>query len=559
MPPSNASTIAQLSQEFLEVSSAADPFTASVFGVPGYDDAVPDLSEAAEATTAAHLLALATRAEQVPEDSLGDEDRVTRAVLIQVARASALPLQDRHTEFAVSGHTSTTAILFAVFAYASIEGADGAANYLKRVEGIAGHLADARDRVLSGVQHALVPTQRGVDQTLDRLHTYLAGPLEDDLILRPALGTSIEDQVRSCVAEQVRPAFADYADALAQTVRPAARPDERCGMLHLPDGADRYARAVAAHTTTSRTPEEIHQLGLDMCAALRQEFSELGESVFGISDFPAIVDRLRNDPELRYESAQQIIDDARATVARADDVVRTWFGRTYQVPCVVEPMNELVAPTAVVGEYMPPSGDGSRPGQYNINTYQPSTRARFEYEAISFHEGVPGHHLQFALAQELDHLPAFRRYLYVTAFGEGWGLYSERLADEMGLYSSDLHRFGMLSCDAWRACRLVVDTGMHHYGWSRQQAIDFMLANSAVSPENIVNEIDRYIAWPGQALAYMCGRLEIEDLKRSAKERLGPDFDIRGFHDAVLTNGSVPLGVLRTEVERWIDAQPVSA
>lgn len=554
-----ASLIAQLSEEFLEVSSSADPFTASVFGVPGYDDAVPDLSEAGELAAAGRLLDLASRAEQIAVDSLDDERRVTRAVLIQAARAAAVPLQDRHTEFAVSGHASATAVLLAVFAYAKIDGPESEANFLSRVRSVPRFLADVHDRALAGARSGLVSTHRGVEQTVERLRTYLTSPIDDDLILRPALGTSIEDDVRLVVANQIRPAFAEFVEALAGPILEAARPDERCGLLHLPDGPAMYARAVEAHTTTTRSPEEIHQLGLDMCAALREEFSELGRKVFGIGDFDAVVDRLRSDPELRYDSAQQIVDDVRTIVARADEVVGAWFGRTYQVPCVVEPMNDLIAPTAVLGEYMPPASEENRPGQYNINTYQPHTRARYEYETLSFHEGVPGHHLQFALAQELDHLPAFRKYLYVTAFGEGWGLYSERLADEMGLYSSDLYRFGMVSFDAWRACRLVVDTGMHYYGWSRQEAIDFMLANSAATPENVVNEVDRYIAWPGQALAYMCGRLEIDGLKRTAMERLGSNFDIRGFHDAVLCNGSVPLGVLTSEVNRWIDSQAAAS
>ncbi len=549
------SPIAQLSEEFLEALSSADPFFASMFGVPGYDGAVPDISEAGEQASAARLLDVADRAEEVPEESLDDEERVTRAVLIQSARATAVPLQDRHTEFAVSGHISATAMLFAIFAYARLGNPDSEAGYASRIRQIPRYLANARDRALAGAASGMVSTRRGVEQTVERIQGYLDSRADDDLFVRPALGTSIEDEVRAAVADTIRPAFSDLLSALSGPVLEAARPDDECGILHLPDGPARYARAVEAHTTTTRTPEEIHQLGLDMCAELRKEFSELGRKVFGISDYDTVVDHLRNDPELRYESAQQLLDDARATVARADAALGDWFGRTYRVPCIVEPMNDLVAPTSVVGEYMPPSAEENRPGQYNLNTYQPHTRSRFEYETLSFHEGVPGHHLQFALAQELDHLPAFRRYLYVTAFGEGWGMYSERLADEMGLYSDDLFKFGMVSFDAWRACRLVVDTGMHHYGWTRQQAIDFMLANSAASPENIVNEVDRYIAWPGQALAYMCGRLEIDSLKRQAKERLGSSFDIRSFHDAVLSNGSVPLSVLASEVNRWIRDQ----
>jgi uncharacterized protein (DUF885 family) len=219
----------------------------------------------------------------------------------------------------------------------------------------------------------------------------------------------------------------------------------------------------------------------------------------------------------------------------------------------VRPISELEAPDAVLGYYQPPVTTTGQPGRHWINTHQPETRTRYEYEALAFHESVPGHHLQIALSQEMD-LPAFRKYGVVAAFSEGWALYTERLADEMGLYSGDLARFGVLSFDSWRACRLVVDTGMHARGWGRQQAIDFMVANSALTPQNIANEVDRYITWPGQALAYMSGRLEIDALRRDAKAALGARFDIKDFHDVVLGNGGVPLTVLHDVVARWSTA-----
>ncbi|WP_051426331.1 DUF885 domain-containing protein [Jiangella gansuensis] len=546
-------SIARLADDYLETTSSANPFTASVFGVPGYDDRVPDLGEEAELAAGERLLDLAAQAEAIPADSLGDDDRVTRDVLIHSARSEAAPLVDRHLEFTVSGHAGPVAGVLATLAYTYLRTPQSERDYLSRMKGIRAYVEGIAVRASAGVASGRVPTRRGVEQTIERVHAYLTTPADADLMVAPATGTSVEDDVRALVTDSIRPAFSALLETLSGPVLAAARPDERSGLLHLPDGGQMYARAVAAHTTTARTPEELHRLGLDLCAQLREEFSELGQKVFRISDFDAIVDKLRSDPALRYASAEDIVADARAAVARAEAALPDWFGRLPSADCVVEPMNEVVAPAAVIGEYMPPA-DG-RPGQYNVNTYQPHTRTRFEYETLSFHEGVPGHHLQFAVAQELTELPAFRRYLYIAAFGEGWGLYSERLADEMGLYSDDLFRFGMLSCDAWRACRLVVDTGLHHHGWTRQQAIDFMLANSAVSPPNVVNEVDRYIAWPGQALAYMTGRLEIDALRRAARERLGTAFDIRAFHDAVLGNGAVPLAVLSTEIHRWIAGQ----
>jgi uncharacterized protein (DUF885 family) len=232
-----------------------------------------------------------------------------------------------------------------------------------------------------------------------------------------------------------------------------------------------------------------------------------------------------------------------------------WFGILPQAPCEVVRMEPHQEKHSTIAFYRRPAADGSRPGQYYINTYAPETRPRYEAEALAYHESIPGHHLQIAIGQELTRLPAFRRHAWVTVFGEGWGLYVERLADEMGLYSGDLDRIGMLSYDAWRACRLVVDTGIHALGWSRQQAIDYMLANTALAENNIVNEVDRYITTPGQALAYKIGQREILRLRREAEKRLGPRFDIKSFHDAVLGEGTVDLATLRAMVEEWTRAR----
>ena len=239
---------------------------------------------------------------------------------------------------------------------------------------------------------------------------------------------------------------------------------------------------------------------------------------------------------------------AEASLARAVAAIPAWFGRLPRADCEVVRMQPHEEQHSTIAYYREPPQDGSRPGRYYVNTYAPETRPRYEAEALAFHEAVPGHHLQVAIGQELEQLPAFRRHAETTAFVEGWGLYSERLADEMGLYSGDLDRIGMLSYDAWRASRLVVDTGMHALGWSRGQAIDFMTAHTALGLNNIANEVDRYIGWPGQALAYKIGQLEIRRLRTEAEAALGAAFDIRRFHDAVLGHGALPLCVLRESV-----------
>jgi uncharacterized protein (DUF885 family) len=312
---------------------------------------------------------------------------------------------------------------------------------------------------------------------------------------------------------------------------------------------------IRVHTSLGMDPRELHQLGLDQVAKFRRDLSALGSRVFGTTEIAEIQRRLRTSPEMHFKTAEEVETKARETLARAQTAVPQWFGKIQpRARCEVRVMGMHEAPYSTIAYYRQPSADGRRPGVYMINTYLPETRPRYEAEALAFHEAVPGHHLQIAVAQELTGVPEFRKHMGVTSFVEGWALYTERLADEMGLYSGDLDRIGMLSFDAWRSCRLVVDTGMHAEGWSRQRAIDYMTENSLLAENNIVNEVDRYLTWPGQALAYKLGQLEILKLRDEAKKRLGARFDIKAFHDAVLANGAVSLPVLRQQIEAYIAA-----
>jgi uncharacterized protein (DUF885 family) len=300
------------------------------------------------------------------------------------------------------------------------------------------------------------------------------------------------------------------------------------------------------------SPDEIHDIGLREVARINAEMEDLGQKAFGTRDRAEILKKLRTDKSLYFQTSDQVEAKAESALAKAKAAIPQWFGILPKADCVVTPMLEHEAKVSTIAYYRQPATDGSRPGTYYINTWAPETRPRYEAEALAYHESIPGHHLQIAIAQELTGIPEFRKHTGVTAFVEGWGLYSERLADEMGLYSSDLDRIGILSFDGWRACRLVVDTGIHAQGWTRQQAIDYMLANTALAENNIVNEVDRYIAWPGQALAYKLGQREILRLRDEAKQALGPKFDIKKFHDVVLRNGAVSLASLRHEVDAYI-------
>jgi uncharacterized protein (DUF885 family) len=307
---------------------------------------------------------------------------------------------------------------------------------------------------------------------------------------------------------------------------------------------------VRYHTTLTKSAREVHEIGLEQIEKLAGEYRVLGQEVLGTSDVPEIFRRLREDPALHHTNGADIVAASKAALAKATAATRDWFGILPKAGCDVEETQ-----SGAIAFYFPPAKDGSRPGVFFMNTSDPSGWGRYQIEATSYHEGIPGHHLQLAISTELTTIPEFRKRLFIAAYGEGWGLYSERLSDEMGLYSTPLDRMGMLEADSMRACRLVDDTGMHALGWSRQQAIAYMVANSPMAVGHVTAEIDRYAVTPGQALAYMIGRLEIQRIRREAEDALGDRFSIKGFHDAVLGSGLMPLPVLDRVVRDWVDGQ----
>ena len=300
------------------------------------------------------------------------------------------------------------------------------------------------------------------------------------------------------------------------------------------------------------TPDEIHRLGLDEVARIRAEMMEVIDEVGFEGNFEDFLGFLRTDSRFYYDSPDELFDAYLAICKRIDPQLVRLFGKLPRMPYGLRPIPENIAPDTTTAYYNRPAADGSRPGYYYVNLYRPDVRPKYEMEVLSVHEAVPGHHLQIALQMELPDMPAFRRYSGFTAFTEGWGLYSESLGYDLGLYTDPYSRFGALTYEMWRAVRLVVDTGMHYKGWSRQQAIDFFKANAAKTELDIVNEIDRYISWPGQALAYKIGQLKMLELRAKAEQALGPRFDIRRFHDALLAGGALPLEVLETRMNRWL-------
>jgi uncharacterized protein (DUF885 family) len=386
-----------------------------------------------------------------------------------------------------------------------------------------------------------------VTEQLDEL---LARPDADWPLMEPSADApEIGDQLLAVIGDEIRPAFARYRAVVVDELAPRARPDDRPGLTHVSGGIEAYAMLTRAHTSLDIAPEELHAIGLEEIRRIDAEFTELGARLLGTSGLGATLAALRNDPTLYFTTREEVAAVAEASLARANAAIADWFGRLPKAPCEVVTTPAHEEKHSTIAYYREPAADGSRPGRYYINTYAPETRPRYEAETLAFHESVPGHHLQLAIAQELEELPAFRRFMGSTAYIEGWGLYTERLSAEMGLLSGELDQFGVLSFDAWRASRLVVDTGIHALGWTRQQAIDYLTAHTALGLNNVANEVDRYIAYPGQALAYKLGQLELLRLRAEARTRQGDRFDIRRFHDVVLGEGALPLPVLRQVVE----------
>ena len=433
--------------------------------------------------------------------------------------------------------------------------ADHGARYIEKIRALPNMIFDLAERLEEGAAKGIVPVQLHVEQTVGAINQMLDVALEDDPILAqlpPDEMSSDEAELwrqnlAAAVGSSYREALVHFRDVLVGVTFEASRPTTQPGLCHLSSGDDVYRAMVKGHTTVDLSPEEIHEIGLSQVDRLEDEYRRLAGPLMGTTDVDEIYQRLRDDPALHYADADQVVADSLHCLEKATAVMGDWFDPVPQADCVATAID--VGPMAY---YRPPPQDGSRPGEFFFNIADPGAWGTFQVPAIAYHEGIPGHHLQLALGIENHRIHDLHRLCYIPAYGEGWGLYTEQLADEMGLYEDDMERVGMLTTDSMRGGRLVVDTGMHALGWTRQQAIDYFADHSPMAMHEIEEEIDRYIAMPGQALSYMVGRLEIDEIRSLAELALGDRFDIKAFHNVVLGNGTVPLATLRRMVEAWV-------
>lgn len=576
-----AARIDELASAYWEATLEAEPLAATAVGDRRFDDRMPDPTPEGAARQRTRLSVLLAELDALPQtdapapgatagagDAVAGRAAVTARVLRECLQADIAALDAGLRDWNVDSLEGVPAGLLVIPAYQRVESPAAGDAMTARWRAMAGyidaHVATLRASLADG-RVAGMPT---VERNIALLDGLLADPVDRWPLVETPLSASaaagawtgaerdrFAAAIRAVTDGEIRPALTRLRAFLADELRPVARPATAPGMGHVPGGLEGYRRLIRVHTSLDLSPEELHQTGLAEIERIDAEITSLAGRVLDTRGLGDAIGRLRDDPALGFATRDEVLAAGADALARANAAVPEFFGRLPKAPCVVVAMGPHEEEHGTIAYYRQPAADGSRPGQFYLNLAHPETRRRYEAEALAYHESVPGHHLQIAIGQELEGLPAFRRHLGTTAFVEGWGLYTERLADEMGLYSSDLSRLGVLSFDAWRASRLVVDTGMHALGWSRDRAVEFMTAHTALAANNIANEIDRYIGMPGQALAYKTGQLEMLRLRAEAEASLGARFDIRGFHDVLLGSGAVPLAVMGELVEAWVGEQ----
>jgi len=542
-----ATALDRLAAEYWQAFLERNPTFATAIGDRRFDDRLEDDSPAARKAWRGRLDAF----ERTLADAGDDGDPTTRAALAEALRTDRAHLDADLAAFNIDPMDGPQVALLNIPSFQPIRSAAEADALLARWRAMPALLDQAGDNLRRGAAEGRIGVAMLCRKVIEQIDDVLARPDAEWPLAEPAEQVpEIREALLGVIANEIRPAYERYRSVIADEIAPRARPDERPGLSNVPGGDEAYRLLTRAHTSLDLAPEEVHAIGLEEIRRIDAEFEELGAQLLGTNGLAATLTALREDPALHFSTREEIAAVARASLERANAAIGDWFGRLPKAPCEVVVMPAHEEKTSTIAYYRDPAADGSRPGQHFINTYAPETRPRYEAETLAFHESVPGHHLQIAIAQELESLPDFRRFNGTTAYIEGWGLYTERLSAEMGLLSTEIDRFGVLSFDAWRAARLVVDTGIHALGWTRQQAIDFMAAHTALGENNIANEVDRYIAYAGQALAYKLGQLEILRLRAEARDRQGDRFDIKQFHDVVLGEGALPLPVLRQVVER---------
>lgn len=560
-----ADTLQQIIDDHWAFSLSQSPVFATSLGVRDYDDKLGSPSLESQAENISEVKTFLTRLDTLGTEGLTKDDLVNFK-LLRLQLQNALDRDAFGAKYLLMSnrygpHTAISRLPDRVpfFTKADFE------SYIARLNDVPRYLGEAQATLAVGASEGWVQPCEPMQGVSEAIRFHVVDDVDDSVLMKPFEKKpdtiserdwrKLEKAGRRAVETSALPAIARYADFYDETYGPACR--EEVGTLALPDGDAYYTYLARFFTTTERTPDDIHNLGLSEVARIRAEMMQVIDDADFDGDFDAFQEFLRTDPQFYAKTADELVAITSMISKKADGVLPQLFTQLPRMPYTVKPVPADIAEGTTTAYYERPAGDGSRAGVYRINTSLLDQRPLFELEALSLHEAVPGHHFQIALSQELT-LPAFRRFGGFTAFTEGWGLYAESLGLDTGFYQDPYSNFGRLSYEMWRACRLVVDTGIHAKGWSKQQAIDFMAENTALSLHNIEAEVNRYITNPGQALAYKMGELKMQELRKRASRDLGEDFDLRRFHDALLENGAVPLSVLEENINAWIAAEKAS-
>src|ERR1700722_19794429 len=554
-----------LAARFHERWLRANPFAATMYGIPGYDDLLPDESEAGQqawrAEAGEFLKAAAEAAVQpVSGQPVTAADAVTLDCLSQAAAQEIAGVDLASEEYNVTAmQYSGPAAFLALTARTVLVDSDAAESYLARLRGSGAWFDQGTERLRAGASRGRLPVAPLAEQAVDWAREIIASPDTSPVLApRPPQGwagtAAWEAGVRAALADVVTPALSRWAETVRELL-PRARSADHAGLSWLPGGGDDYPRAIRIYPTLPLSAEELHQTGLDHVAALEARAVSLGKGL-GLSGRDEVFAAIR-DSAGRLDPADAV-SRALAAVRRAEERAPQFFPAPLPPPCAVTPMPDVVALAGAAPHYTPPRLDGGRPGTFWFNTRLPTAGTGWDIDVAAFHEAVPGHHLQLSRLPLLAALPALQRQRSLPVFSEGWGLYAEQLAEEAGLYTDHRGLLGAVCASLMRAVRLVVDTGLHAFGWSREQATAYAVEHVPMPPEFMAAEIDRYIVMPGQALAYLTGKLEIERLRDEARGRLGEAFSLPAFHAAVLDHGSLPMPTLSRSIAAWLDAQPAT-
>jgi uncharacterized protein (DUF885 family) len=545
----------KLFDDYWQYRLKRDPERATYLGDHRYDDQVYDFGEQARLEELETYRGFKRWLDAVDPEKLSGDDR-TSAQLFKRTLVEAIELSEFPEHLMPIKQQESPQITWGMIqTNHPFKTPKDCENYAKRLRGFAKQVDDLIAAMDEGIKRGIVRPKITIEQALPQFDNLLADDPAASVLAEPAKKMSAEAggvASKRLIVEATADAMKSVRrlrDYLKNTYLPKCR--ETVGYGHLPGGKEWYRRLAQNHTTTELSPEKIHQIGLDELARIHAEMRKIAAEVGFKGDLKAFIYKMRTDPAQHNKTPAEIMQRHAAILKRSDANLPKVFGVLPKTPYELKEMEPFRAAAAPEAYYYNAPDDGSRPAYFYVNTYLPETRPIYTMEALAYHEAQPGHHLQMAIAQEKKDWPAFRRFEHITAYIEGWALYSERLGYDLGGYKDPYSRYGQLTFDTWRSSRLVVDTGMHYFGWTRQKAIDFMKDNTGLSEQNIVSEVDRYIAWPGQALGYKIGQLEILKLRAEAEEKLGKRFDVRSFHDCLLEDGSVPLDMLREKVEKW--------